>query len=179
MKRKSKYRKHVETSILEDLPVPEGDEVLVVVVGQRGGNLVEVKPIKDETNEGISLCMLPSKFRKLVWVRRGTVLIASRALDDYETAKKEKGKVKYTVNHILFQDQIKHLIKTNHLTQQDINKVLGIEDLTKQIPEISISSTAHKSANSSDSDNLDDIFVNRNRVSHDICSSESDSDTDS
>lgn len=95
MKRKSKYRKHIENSVLEEFPEPSQEEEIVVVVGACGGNLLEVKPVQSFSTESVakatdtgqaissSLCLLPSKYRKLVWVKRGNYLIVSKAAEDY------------------------------------------------------------------------------------------------
>mmetsp|Transcript_10374 Transcript_10374/g.22504 ORF Transcript_10374/g.22504 Transcript_10374/m.22504 type:complete len:98 (-) Transcript_10374:1413-1706(-) len=83
-KRRTKYRKHVETDVLEGLPEPGEGEQIVQVVGSRGGNMLEVRSPANEN----ALCLLPSKFRKLVWVKRGNYMIATYSGENYETAKK-------------------------------------------------------------------------------------------
>lgn len=56
-----------------------------------------------------SLAILPTKFRKLIWVKRGDYLIVSGASHDFQTAAGNTGKVKFMVEHILYKDQVKHL----------------------------------------------------------------------
>ena len=83
-KRKSKYRKHIESAVLDEFPEPQESEEVVVVVASRGGNILEVKPAAtSDEEEAPALCLLPSKYRKLVWVKRGSYLIVSKAADDY------------------------------------------------------------------------------------------------
>jgi len=91
--------------MLEGLPEPGEGEEIVRVQALCGGNMLEVADHEGES----ALCLLPAKFRKLVWIKRGNYLIASKSDDDYVTATGAKGRVKYTVIHILFKDQIKHL----------------------------------------------------------------------
>ena len=159
MKRRSKYRKHVEASILEELPEPAEDEQLVIVIAHRGGNLVEVKPINPEndSSNSQSLCLLPSKFRKLVWVKRGTIMIVKKANEDYETSKKTVGKVIYAAEKILFHNQVKHLLQKKILCQEEIDKAIGNTGKP-------LSSQQDKVQDDEDvSDELDGVFVNRNR----------------
>jgi len=86
--------------------------VIVRVLAPRGGNLIEV-----ETADGSrSLCRLPNRYRKVVWVKRGTLLIVDSCSEVYSTAAGEEGKVKFVVNHVIFtDDQIKNLRSTGKL----------------------------------------------------------------
>ncbi|OQR94761.1 hypothetical protein ACHHYP_00935 [Achlya hypogyna] len=101
--RKSGYRKGVTQDVLYGEPEPEAGEVIVQVKSLRGGNLFEVETPTGE----VSLAMLPTKYRKLIWVRRGDFLIVSGADDD------KKGAVQFSVEHILYKDQIKNLKSKN------------------------------------------------------------------
>lgn len=68
--------------------------------------------VADEEDGGpdsSSLAILPTKFRKLIWVKRGDFLIVSGTSHDFLTAAGEKGKVKFMVEHILYKEQVKHL----------------------------------------------------------------------
>jgi len=112
VRRKTKYRKSVENDVLNALPEPKEGEAVVRVVASRGGNLIEV-----ETGDGSrSLCRLPNRYRKVVWVKRGTLLIVETCLEAYSTTTGEEGKVRFLVNHIVFtDDQIKNLRVCGHL----------------------------------------------------------------
>eukprot|EP00924_Labyrinthula_sp_SR-Ha-C_P005724 maker-scaffold_14-snap-gene-3.21-mRNA-1 protein AED:0.10 eAED:0.10 QI:98/1/1/1/0.5/0.33/3/70/181 len=178
MKRKTKYRKHVEDAVLNSFPEPSEMEELVVVLGSRGGNLLEVKPLLRE--EESSLCILPAKFKKLVWVGRGMVLIVSKSEQEYLTNKNKNGSVKYTVNHILFEDQVKHLIAKKYFTKEQLNKAIGREIVSNDREDASkkkekVCSADEKSDNVSDGSqsDTDSIFVNTNRVGYMSSSDES------
>ena len=101
-KRRSHYRKHVSQSALGDAPeLEEGDDV-VRVIGSRGGNIFEV-----ESGDGSrSLARLPTKFHKLVWVKRGSFLVVSSSSADYLTSKGEAGKVVFNVKAVLLEEQV-------------------------------------------------------------------------
>jgi probable RNA-binding protein EIF1AD len=141
--RRSHYRKHLTDAVINDLPEPnfnEGERI-AKVLGSRGGNLLEVEvapppsgggknlkernSIKSEDASSQSqLALLPTKFRKLVWVKRGDFLIvvgddqADKNQNETKdadspsspvTATGETIKVRYMVQHILYKDQVKHL----------------------------------------------------------------------
>ena len=103
-KRKTAYRKSVESSVLNDFPEPGENEVIVRVVESRGGNMLLVENDKKEQ----SLCRSPQKYRQVVWVKRRSLLICQVAENN---ANEEEIKVKYMVSHILFEQQIRHLKK--------------------------------------------------------------------
>lgn len=44
-----------------------------------------------------ALAILPTKFRKLIWVKRGDYLITSTSVGDFETSAGEAGKVRFVV----------------------------------------------------------------------------------
>jgi len=106
VRRKTKYRKGVEADVLDSFPEPQEGEQIVRVVTSRGGNLLEV-----ESADGVhALCRLPNRYRKIVWIKRGMLLIVTSCTDDFKTAAGEEGKVKFLVNHVIFTDaQTKHL----------------------------------------------------------------------
>jgi len=121
--RRSKYRKHVEKDVLEGLPEPQEGEQIVQVVCSRGGNLLEVTA-PDGT---VALCMLPTRYRNLVYVKRGDFLIAGFSQQEFRTANNGAGKVKYTVVHTLFKDQIKHL-KSRLLWPQEFEEQVEVTE---------------------------------------------------
>ena len=73
--RKSSYRKSVVDDYLNALPEPnESDGELVAHVGaSRGSNVFEISI----GSEVLELAILPNKFKKLIWVKRGDYVIAS------------------------------------------------------------------------------------------------------
>ncbi|CAH0477303.1 unnamed protein product [Peronospora belbahrii] len=104
--RKSAYRKGVTKRVLYGDPEPKDNELIVRVIALRGSNLFEVVDAHGDK----SVTMLPTKFRKLIWVKRGDFLIVGEG-DGGETttAKGTKGAVTSIVVHILYKEQIKSL----------------------------------------------------------------------
>ncbi|TYZ61666.1 hypothetical protein PybrP1_010665 [[Pythium] brassicae (nom. inval.)] len=107
--RKSAYRKGVTDKVLYDAPEPKENEQIVRVVGLRGGNLFEVADALGTR----SLTLLPAKFRKLIWIKRGDFLIVASSDEAATGKKKKKTAVSSNVEHILYKDQIKHLKSAN------------------------------------------------------------------
>jgi probable RNA-binding protein EIF1AD len=107
--RRSAYRKHLTDSVLNDLPVPGENECIAKIVTTRGGNQFEI--ITSETLEIPELALLPTKFHKLVWVRRDDYVIVQGASGDDDLFK--RGGVRFIINHILYKEQIKHLRSKN------------------------------------------------------------------
>lgn len=52
-----------------------------------------------------ALALLPTKFRKLVWIKRGMFLIVSFSDKTFQTAAGREGRVKYMIEHILLDEQ--------------------------------------------------------------------------
>ena len=104
--RKGAYRKGVMEEVMNGLPEPEEGEVVARVRAPRGGNVLEVTC--GDGSEGLAI--LPTRFRKLVWVKRGDYLIVSGATSDIEVGQDGSvGAVRYRVSHILYKDQVRHL----------------------------------------------------------------------
>mmetsp|Transcript_7181 Transcript_7181/g.15675 ORF Transcript_7181/g.15675 Transcript_7181/m.15675 type:complete len:309 (-) Transcript_7181:169-1095(-) len=102
--RRSHYRKHLTDSVLNDFPEPnpsEGER-LARVVGTRGSNQFEIilslpsSSSVSTLNHGSDmkripkLAILPTKFRKLVWVKRNDFVIV-RCGDDEERQRNVNG----------------------------------------------------------------------------------------
>uniref|UniRef100_A0AAV1VLX3 S1-like domain-containing protein n=1 Tax=Peronospora matthiolae TaxID=2874970 RepID=A0AAV1VLX3_9STRA len=104
--RKSAYRKGVAKRVLYGEPEPKENEVIVCVTALRGSNLFEVV----DAHGVKSVTMMPTKFRKLIWIKRGDFLIVGEG-DGGEatTATGKKGAVTSIVVHILYKEQIKNL----------------------------------------------------------------------
>ena len=104
--------------------VPEMDEnhAFARVVKLHGTNIVQVETPSPSNAGGASaagedggtgleecLCLLPAKFLKRFWVKRGNfVVIEFTVAKDRGSADKIKG----TITHILYPDQLKRLKKT-------------------------------------------------------------------
>lgn len=103
----SRIRKHVTIQLEQEYPEPskEDNEFIVRVVEVRGTNQVQVEYPNGEQ----ILVMLPTKFRKLVWVKKGMYLIISTNVDSNKSSIKIKGIVK----HVLQNHHISHLKKEN------------------------------------------------------------------
>ncbi len=85
VKRRTKYRKQVESDILDSFHKPEENQAIVRIVQSHGSNILEVCAEYDPKmfpQHSLSLqveapngehgkCMLPTKYRKLIWVKRG------------------------------------------------------------------------------------------------------------
>lgn len=132
--RRSQYRKHVTDNFSRDLPLPPSPELIMRVGACRGANIFEVENIKGI----IDLATLPKKFHKVLWIKKNDfVLVENFDAEDnvsvtsspdeesttvYDEPMKEKtnvdksgssSKIKYTIETILSQDQIKHIKKNN------------------------------------------------------------------
>ena len=106
-KRRTAYRKTVTDSVLQGRPEPvDGFSEVVQIVRSQGSNLLEVRG----ADGAEAIAILPTKFRKLVWVKRNDFLIASQSSEGYETAGGGVGRVKFMVEQILYPEQIKHLV---------------------------------------------------------------------
>jgi len=106
----SHSRKHVTSEALESFPVPEGDQKIVRVTGIRGSNIVEV----EYPDGGRILCLLPAKFKKRIWIKRGNFLIIEPFAELFKhtrTSEAINTKLKGRIVHILLKDQVKYLQK--------------------------------------------------------------------
>jgi probable RNA-binding protein EIF1AD len=116
--RRTHYRKHLTDSVMNDLPVPQQDERIAKVVATRGGNHFDIllssaeEDMRHIQTRKPRLCILPTKFRKLVFIKRGDFVIVETSVgydaQEEATADKEGG-VRCIVKHILYKDQIKNL----------------------------------------------------------------------
>lgn len=133
-----KSRKYLAQDVLHSLPVPSEKQIICRIVRVQGGNLIECEapsqalestdpPEQRGTDEigvkaasacgdelavlspeckqlEVVICRLPTKLKSLVFFRPGLYLIASP-----ESLAGDKGKVKYVVESILLDEQIKNL----------------------------------------------------------------------
>lgn len=105
-------------AVLHDLPEPKENEKIARVVATRGGNHFDICVANDNN---VCLAILPTKFHKLVWVKRGDYVLVEvgnedEAAEDEAGTSKNKGDiqddggVRHMISHILYKDQVKHLI---------------------------------------------------------------------
>lgn len=106
--RRSQYRKHLTDSVLHELPEPSETEEIAKIVASRGGNQFDI--VTPDDVDKPQLALLPTKFHKVVWVKRNDyVIVECGEKEDDEDA----GGVRFIINHILYKDQIAHLVKNN------------------------------------------------------------------
>jgi probable RNA-binding protein EIF1AD len=122
-------RKHLlQSSLLQDVEPPGDGQQIVRAVGSRGGNIIEVRSMvpsrtyvqaasdaehaagpQVETADGVStLCLMPAKFHKKLWVKRGGYLIIEHSQD---AASDSSSKVTGTIVAVLYEEHIKQLKK--------------------------------------------------------------------
>ena len=93
-------------------------------------------------NDDLSLAMLPTKFRKLIWIRCGDFLIVSGGTTDsttITTSKGTKGAVTFLVEHILYKDQIK-LLKQKNLWPKEFEEVNDTQEIVVAVKKIDLGS---------------------------------------
>lgn len=140
--RRTHYRKHLTDSVLHDLPEPDIDERIAKVVSTRGSNQFDVivaesasssshnskNQNNNEEERKPQLAILPTKFHKLVWVKRNDYVIVRTTGEEEEEEEVRAGTeeknsdnsekntntptaaaIQFMITHILYKDQIKHL----------------------------------------------------------------------
>lgn len=212
--RRTHYRKHLTDSVLYDLPEPKADECIAKVVATRGGNqfdviLPEVTSSDIEGSKRSGLAILPTKFHKLVWVKRNDYVIVQTGIDTkQQNDQNQDGKngveeqkedqernivvpstnhdpnqtgIRFIISHILYKDQVKHLISKGLWPENDPEFSEKGRSITGPSTEESndgknndgaIVSTYNEEDycddgivyNEFDMDNDDDLFVNTNRI---------------
>eukprot|EP00041_Stephanoeca_diplocostata_P009704 m.151279 g.151279 ORF g.151279 m.151279 type:complete len:222 (-) comp17855_c1_seq10:23-688(-) len=91
-----KSKKQVTQQLLE-FPEPDGDQYVARVVGPAGNNLHRVTRENGEE----SLCSMPNKFRKNIWIKRGDYVLVDPIV--------EGNKVTSEISRILLKEHIRHL----------------------------------------------------------------------
>jgi probable RNA-binding protein EIF1AD len=149
--RRTHYRKHLTDSVLFDFPEPQEGEKIAKVVATRGGNQFDVKIHGDKKT---LLAILPTKFRKLVWVKRNDFVIVQTT---DETSEDETGSIKCIITHILYKEQVKHLLGKGLWPDDDPEFDTGsiVESDDEQVNEDGIVY---------ENDDDSDLFVNTNRI---------------
>mmetsp|Transcript_37107 Transcript_37107/g.37783 ORF Transcript_37107/g.37783 Transcript_37107/m.37783 type:complete len:202 (+) Transcript_37107:166-771(+) len=100
--RKSGYRKKITDEFLHSDIDPADGEDIVRIKCSRGTNIFEI-----ENRYGdVELAMMPNKFKKLIWIKRGDFVILS---SDSDTSGDSSSKVRFMIKNILNKDQIKNI----------------------------------------------------------------------
>jgi probable RNA-binding protein EIF1AD len=165
--RRTHYRKHLTDSVLNDLPEPKDDERIAKVVSTRGLNQFDIlvasndSVVEDRTPQ---LAILPTKFHKLVWVKRNDYVIVQTGDD---ASKDDDGGIRFIISHILYKDQVKHLKSENLWPTNDLEfqKDAGAHDEETEAPKEDDDGIVYgDDYYDSDNQNDDDLFVNTNHL---------------
>uniref|UniRef100_A0A7S4AEQ1 S1-like domain-containing protein n=1 Tax=Pseudo-nitzschia australis TaxID=44445 RepID=A0A7S4AEQ1_9STRA len=236
--RRTHYRKHLTDSVLYDLPEPKEYERIAKVVATRGGNQFDIiladtttttTTTTTATNSDVSsrsgLAILPTKFHKLVWVKRNDYVIVRTGIDskqdddddddddekqgDNDDVKEEESQedvalkasitndasanetgIRFIITHILYKDQVKHLVSKGFWPENDPefpqggNVHIPNTDDKKTGDDGIIYNAEYDDCDDGivyteyDMDNDDDLFVNTNRIAR-LEIQDSDSEEDS
>ena len=94
---------------MNGLPEPEEGECIAQIMAPRGGNVIEIVFEESPGVQCEGLAVLPAKFRKLVWVKRGDFVIVAGASGDIEISDGGSGAVQFRVQHVLYKEQVRHI----------------------------------------------------------------------
>ena len=171
----SKSRKHIKSEAINSYPELQAGQSIVKVVATRGTNQVEVEcPNKEKI-----LVMMPTKFNKLVWTKKGDHLIITT-----DRSEMNKGKIKGIIEHILVTHQIKHLKKIGQWPIEFSEKAPNFgpkdgEEPSEQSKPIQDGERSDEDENEDDSSSEEDeIYSNPNHQAN-FSDDETDSDEDS
>jgi len=120
--RRTHYRKHLTDSVWNGRPEPAENERIAKVIGTRGSNQFElvIDPQDGELDMTHQLAILPTKFRKLVWLKRNDYVICAVAEDENgELSVNDNAGIRFMIAHILYKDQVKHLKDQNLWPKDD------------------------------------------------------------
>lgn len=96
-------KKHVESEYLYgDIEPPTDTQCIARARGTRGGNILEVEFESGDT----TLCMIPAKFNKKLWIRRGGLVIVEQTVKEATDAK-----VTANVVAVLYAEHLKQFRK--------------------------------------------------------------------
>ncbi|KAH7443938.1 hypothetical protein KP509_02G056800 [Ceratopteris richardii] len=144
------------------------------VISLRGSNIIEVE---DENNIA-TLCLLPAKFNKVLWVRRGSFVLVEGG--DHEKVSEFGSKVTGIICQVLFDKQIRGM-KRSQQWPQAFEDSKTTTDTAEEIMdgkdniEMCLNSG---SCSEEDDDDLPPLEANRNRRPVDFNHESSSSDED-
>ena len=100
-KRKSSYRKGVSSNYDQiDPDIVDGD-CIVRILANRGSNQFD---IQFPNTLGSKICILPNRFRNLIWIKRNDFVVVSST-----SSSADDPDCNFEIKHILNKDNIKHL----------------------------------------------------------------------
>ena len=178
--RRSHYRKHLTDAVLHDFPEPQENECIAKVVATRGGNQFDVLVAANGStfssfSKTPQLAILPNKFHKLIWVKRGDYCIVQTGNENEDTkdaTTSSGGGVRYIITHILYKEQIKHL-KAKKLwpTDKEFQTLEGADRRQHIEEEAKWTSGEEEDDDNEEQDGIvydtgidDEFFINTNRV---------------
>jgi len=195
--RRTHFRKHLTDAVLFDLPEPASNERIGKVVATRGSNQFDVliaaaskEVAKENGDKNTVLAILPTKFRKLVWLKRNDYVIAQTvedledetAIEEQEHDNKKSGSsksaeketnegIRYMITHILYKDQIQHLISKDLWPGHDPNFVPSDAragpDAAEDVQDDGIVyQDNYDNSDDEGSENDADLFMNTNRIAN-------------
>ena len=126
-------KKHVEQHYAQgDVQPPTAEQCIAQSLGTRGGNIVEVL-FADGSQ---TLCMIPSKFNKTLWIRKGGLLVVDKPIADSAAG---GAKVTSNVIAVLYDEHVKQLRKQGvHVPR--FGATAAAADAAAQPPEASVGS---------------------------------------
>ncbi|KXZ47675.1 hypothetical protein GPECTOR_33g557 [Gonium pectorale] len=170
----SRSRKHITQGVDGDIEPPGPGQAIVRALGSRGSNLIEVEfPDGRQT-----LVLMPAKFNKKLWVKRGGFLL----VENSEAAEGDT-KVTGSILSILYDDQIKQLRKMPGVWPEAFESKEGKASLEDMMPPSGSDGEGEEEEGpgAGDDGDLPPLHQNTNRkvVYHDVSDSDDDEDGDS
>lgn len=187
--RRTHYRKHLTDSIIYDFPEPGENECLAKVVATRGSNQFDIVLPAASTRDNIPepllssaaareshWAILPTKFNKLVWVKRNDFVIVKMAADNENNNHAgDTGSIRYIISHILYKEQVKHLQTKGLWPKMDAEFAtdrLGLGEQEQDADDEEDDPDNHADPDNNNNDGIvydvgyedDDLFVNTNRI---------------
>ena len=173
--RRTHYRKHLTDSVLFDKPEPQENERIAKVVATRGSNQFDVLVASSKNSNTPQLAILPTKFNKLVWVKRNDFVIVQTGDDkdndnddngnESKATTTDQGGIRYMISHILYKEQVKHL-KSKGLWPKDDPEFSSApgEDFEQINTEEKDDGIVYATGYDDEEDDDADLFVNTNRI---------------
>lgn len=98
----TRRRKHIIQSLSQEIQPPKEDQHIVKALGSRGDNLIEV----EYPAGGTGLVLLPARFNKKLWIRRGGYLIVQHQLGKDIGS---RSRISGTIESVLYPEDIAFL----------------------------------------------------------------------